>query len=213
MLKLLCSFLILAFLSLCESSSGNSLSHVRSPIRSGLIPGPYTIAADLIDVQVSTAAAGFLETHSPAIETATSGRYGTIPSTLPTGNGNGQIAFQSARGSGYDIFTMYPDGSHQVNLTNTPLATDGDPNWSPDGTKIVFESDLDEFQNFDIYLMNADGTNVVRLTSDRDTGSFEIYVMNSDGSNPLRLTKNPGDDTTPDWSPDGTRIAFAHVPD
>ena len=32
--------------------------------------------------------------------------------------------------------------------------------------------------------------------------------MNADGSNPANLTNNPGDDRSPAWSPDGTRIAF-----
>ena len=37
----------------------------------------------------------------------------------------------------------------------------------------------------------------------------EIYLMNSDGSNQTNLTNNPAADFFPDWSPDGTKIAFA----
>ena len=33
--------------------------------------------------------------------------------------------------------------------------------------------------------------------------------MDADGSNEIRLTNNPGDDNQPDWSPDGTKIAFS----
>ena len=36
----------------------------------------------------------------------------------------------------------------------------------------------------------------------------EIYVMHSDGSDPTNLTNNPADDSWPDWSPDGSKIAF-----
>ena len=43
--------------------------------------------------------------------------------------------------------------------------------------------------------------------SDRESNP-EIYVMNADGSNLQRLTDNAGDDTDPDWSPDGRRIVF-----
>ena len=41
-------------------------------------------------------------------------------------------------------------------------------------------------------------------------GSFEtdIFVMNADGSDVTRLTTAPGIDANPDWSPDGTKIAF-----
>ena len=32
--------------------------------------------------------------------------------------------------------------------------------------------------------------------------------MDADGRNPRNVTKNPADDWTPSWSPDGKRIAF-----
>ena len=37
---------------------------------------------------------------------------------------------------------------------------------------------------------------------------YNIYVMNTDGSNLNRLTSNSADDEDPNWSPDGTKIAF-----
>src|SRR5262245_42575982 len=44
------------------------------------------------------------------------------------------------------------------------------------------------------------------LTSDRD-GDPELFVLGPDGE-ARQLTDNDGDDTNPDWSPDGSRIAF-----
>jgi TolB protein len=41
------------------------------------------------------------------------------------------------------------------------------------------------------------------------SGIEEIFVMDSDGSHPLQLTDNLDEDKFPDWSPDGTRIAFS----
>jgi len=37
-----------------------------------------------------------------------------------------------------DIWTMHPDGTGQVNLTNTPELNETDPTWSHDGTRIAF---------------------------------------------------------------------------
>jgi Tol biopolymer transport system component len=47
----------------------------------------------------------------------------------------------------------------------------------------------------------------IAFTSTRD-GNPEIYTMEADGSNVQRLTNNPASDSSPKWSPDGTKIAF-----
>jgi Tol biopolymer transport system component len=50
--------------------------------------------------------------------------------------------------------------------TNHP-SLDGHPNWSPDGTRIVFVSarhDPDQVDR-DIYTIDPDGTNLTRVTS------------------------------------------------
>ena len=38
--------------------------------------------------------------------------------------------------------------------------------------------------------------------------NFEIYVMDADGGSRENLSNHPVDDEDPDWSPDGTKIAF-----
>ncbi len=39
--------------------------------------------------------------------------------------------------------------------------------------------------------------------------NLEIYAMDADGGNQENLTNHPLEDIDPDWSPDGTKIAFA----
>ncbi len=64
---------------------------------------------------------------------------------------------------------------------------DSRPHYSPDGTKIVFQSFRD--------------------------GQPEIYVMNADGSAQTRLTNNAAFNSAPAWSPDGTKILFTSTRD
>src|SRR6266700_3331324 len=146
----------------------------------------------------------------------------------------GRVAFVSDRGRTglqYDIFAMNADGTALVNLTDS-LAYDDWPAWSPDGSKIAFQSDrsavADARDTLDVYGMHADGSNVVQLTRDttqegepawspdgtriafatsRD-GNEEIYVMTASGTNRVNLTKHPGLDVAPVWSQDGSKIAF-----
>src|SRR5215213_7512507 len=93
---------------------------------------------------------------------------------------NGRIAFDR----GNDIWTVMPDGTGLVNLTNTPNVADRGPAWSPDGTKVAF-------------------------LSNRRYDTFNIWVTNSDGSEPTVLTTNGCPTGTPAWSPDGQRLAYS----
>jgi Tol biopolymer transport system component len=86
---------------------------------------------------------------------------------------------------------MNADGSGQTNLTNDP-AIDSGPVWSPDGSRIAFTSGRDE-PNPSTCLPSC---------------NIEVYVMNADGSGQTNLTNDPGIDSDPTWSPDGSRIAF-----
>ncbi len=46
------------------------------------------------------------------------------------------------------------------------------------------------------------------FTSDRD-GTADLWVMDADGGRQAQLTKLAGDESSPQWSPDGTRVAFS----
>ena len=141
----------------------------------------------------------------------------------------GKIVFMSgldSTGKVPQIYIMDVDGGNWKRLTNN-MGGDWWPEWSPDGTKIAFNSVRDG--NHEVYIMNTDGSNQINLTnnpaadgqptwspdsskiafnSDRD-GDFEIFVMNTDGSNLVKLTSNAGIlDSDSSWSPDGSKIAF-----
>jgi Tol biopolymer transport system component len=140
------------------------------------------------------------------------------------------IVFLSNRTGSQDIFIMNADGTGQTNLTNTPAQHEAYPSFSPDGTKIGFDSVPLVGGNHDLYTMNADGTGRALLFSSSATdftpdwspdgsriafgsnkdGNFEIYDVAADGSGlPSRLTNNAASEDRPDWSPDGTKITFS----
>src|SRR3546814_8842098 len=69
-------------------------------------------------------------------------------------------------------------------LTTSP-GIDTGGSYSPDGSKIVFESDRG--------------------------GSQQLYVMNADGSGQQRISFGDGRYGTPAWSPRGDLIAFTKM--
>ena len=87
-------------------------------------------------------------------------------------------------GGNTDIYVANVDGSALQRLTSTP-GIDTAPSFSPDGSKIVFESDR--------------------------SGTEQLYVMNADGSDPRRLSFGGARYASPAWSPDGERIAFTRI--
>lgn len=127
----------------------------------------------------------------------------------PNGRASKNIAFHaSASGAGLpinpfpgsatddsDIFTVNVDdlldnAAVPRNLTVNRTATvDDDPNWSPDGRRIVFTS----------YVNDPSST----------VTSGEIYIMNADGTGQTQLTNDGIDKRGPAWSPDGKSILFA----
>ena len=50
---------------------------------------------------------------------------------------------------------------------------------------------------------------IVYESLDLNTWNNEVFVMGSDGSDPTNLTNNTVYDAAPNWSPDGSKIAFS----
>jgi dipeptidyl aminopeptidase/acylaminoacyl peptidase len=126
----------------------------------------------------------------------------------------------------------------EIQITDNRVL-DGHPDWSPDGSRLVYGSFSDAAGNpagaADIVVVSLDGTVFTRLTDSpwedndpewspdgmkiafkstrltQEHAREEIFVMNADGSQVQRLTTSAGwqSDHDPSWSPDGTKIAFS----
>jgi TolB protein len=89
----------------------------------------------------------------------------------------GVIAFEAENG----LYTVDANGG-EPRLIPGSEPGDGDPRWSPDGTKLAFDRELD--------------------------GNRDVYIMNIDGSRQRRLTFSPASDAWPQWAPHGRSLAF-----
>jgi hypothetical protein len=93
------------------------------------------------------------------------------------------------------IFVADADGTGLTTLFDVPGSYDSAPAWSPDGTRIAFESNAD-----------VGGANPEH--------DMEIWTMTADGSGARQLTRNAAHDEGPAWSPDGgTMLAYTSGPD
>jgi dipeptidyl aminopeptidase/acylaminoacyl peptidase len=146
-----------------------------------------------------------------------------------------RIAFEAMGDGNSDVYVIAVDGSGLVRLTDDP-ATDQYPQWSPDGTTIVYDNagsredrqDPQFSKTAEIYTVPADGSaRPTRLTRDNvgdagasfspdgrkiaySHGGFELWVMAADGSNRRRLAGVSVGGFTPRWSPDGSTVAFTN---
>ena len=148
------------------------------------------------------------------------------PAWSPNGK---RIAFSRSVGpTNNDIFTMRAAPLSRTNrpkrLTKDPAPStffDAYPDWSPDGTKIAFETN--RFGHYDIAVMNSNGTGLTALTNDpasdgdpvfspdgsliaydrSTTGGGDIFVMHADGSDApgTNNTNTTVNDVNPTWQP------------
>lgn len=161
-----------------------------------------------------------------ATPTPTSSPTATATDTPTSIPATGKLVYMEGVGDNAEIVSANANGGGRSQLTDNSHY-DGEPDWSPNGAKIVFDSKPGTFK--DLYVMNADGSSVQQITSTAaiderhpdwspdgskivyEAGpeeTAEIWVANADGSNPVQITNNSYSDRAPHFSPDGTRIVL-----
>jgi TolB protein len=127
------------------------------------------------------------------------------------------------------LFKVRSDGSELTMLTDGST-DDRQPNWSPAGDRILFQSHLRVPGNIDIYTMDVDGGGVQRVTdssaedtdasfspdgtrivyssNEGDLPNANLFVISTAGGAPVRASISEGYDGAPSWSPDGRWLAF-----
>jgi TolB protein len=124
------------------------------------------------------------------------GQQAAVPIVGPTKHATstslqGRIAWQGFLDQNQTtaaIFSANAEGTNVRQLTHPNHGVqDSFPDWSPDGSKIIF--DRESPSSDAIFIMNADGTGLIEVGSDTCTGAC---LGNSD----------------PSWSPDGSKILF-----
>jgi Tol biopolymer transport system component len=129
----------------------------------------------------------------------------------------------------WNIWRAGLTGAHPKQAASFIASTRNDsrPAYSPDGTRIAFESGRSGSE--EIWISNADGLQTVQLTSfgkgwagspawspdgkqiafdSNAAGNWDVYVTPSNGGKPVRLTTNSAPEIRPSWSHDGRWIYY-----
>ncbi len=106
-------------------------------------------------------------------------------SSAPAPRLGNKIVFTSNRTGSYNIYLVNADGSGLRQLTRFRAGDLSRPSLSPDGNTVVFDRPK------------------------KPNAESDIWIVRTDGRGLRNLTPDPEDDTSPSWSPDGTKIAFA----
>jgi TolB protein len=124
-----------------------------------------------------------------------------MPALSPDGK---KVAFSSMQRDGnFEIYVVNTDGTGLTRLTNR-VEDDVSPEWSPDGTKIVFAGSLEGGEPYKryIFLMNADGSGLKQLT--KGTGFAPVWA--NDGKKIYYVTSRQSVNDIMSIRPDGTGI-------
>ena len=180
--------------------------------------------------------------HSAIVMIGADGRGARTILRLPAYNGDANnpllspdgrtIVFEEATSPlghprlSHAIYTVGADGTGLRRVTPYKLRAGDGPDWSPDGSLLLFRSneDVGDFQKSQLYTIHPDGTGLTRLThlaagTRLFSASFspdgtrvvfamapkgvlpDVFTMAADGSDLRQVTHSPRWDSRPDWGP------------
>ncbi len=211
--------------------SGGEAARVTSE-NFGPITG-LTWTADARTILLSAWLAGERLLWRISVPEGTSARYATAadtvryPSISIQGN---RLAYTQENRTQTNIWRLPgPKATGSVRLPEQLIKSsrrDSNPDFSPDGSKIAFQSN--RTGNNNIWVCDSDGSNARALTSFEKTSGTprwspdgkqiafesrqgqdaEIFVVAAGGGEPRPLTHESSDDLVPNWSRDGKWIYF-----
>lgn len=141
-----------------------------------------------------------------------------------------RVLFTQERAASMDVYSVRLDGTGLIRLTTHPYY-DVAPRWSPDGQRVLFyrEKSLSgPFETASMHIVNADGSleravldtlgqdfdavwspdgTQIMFSCNRFGRFWDICSVAPDGTN-LRRRVSVNGAQKPQWSPDGTHVAF-----
>ncbi len=171
-------------------------------------PGAETLAVAAAKRDI--AKISLVNLDGSTIEIAAARGMNTDPDYSAQGD---RIVFTSDQDGNEEIYLYDIGGQKQTRLTNHP-GPDYSPNFSPDGSEIVFVSNMDDKYKWEIYKMSLKDLKPKRLTnniywdgfsrysadgksitfSSRRNGSEDIYIMNPNGTGERILYQTPANE-------------------
>lgn len=148
----------------------------------------------------------------------------------PVWGPNNFVVFESTRNGNWDLYAIDMRNGDEFQLTDS-IGHDINAHWSPDGSRIVFQSDApneDGVRMWQVYMLNLESGVITKLSDGKtndvepqfannsDKITFRSYtttdsdgqyeIMNLNGSGRVAFTE--GDATNAVWSPSDRYIAY-----